>query len=82
MILGVQNLVINCDSQLVVNQLTGVYAARNQILEAYMKLVQKLFKCFKLVYIERFRRTSNSHTDTLATLASAVDSDMKMTIEV
>lgn len=64
------------------NQLTGEYAARNQRIEAYMKLTHILFKCFKSPYIERFSRTSNSHADALATLASAVDSKMKRTIEV
>ena len=38
--LGMENLRINCDSQLVANQLTGEYCARNQRMEAYMKLAQ------------------------------------------
>ena len=81
-ILGVQNIVINCNSQLVANQLIGEYAARNQRMEAYMKLAKRLFKRFNSAYIERFPRTSNSHVDALATFASKVDSNMKRTIEV
>ena len=81
-ILGVQNLLIHCDSQLLANQLTGECAAMNQIMEAYMRLTQKLFREFKSSYIKRFPRTSNSHAYTLATLASAVDSSLKRTIEV
>lgn len=49
---------------------------------AYMWLAQKLFKEFKSTYIEQFPRTSNSHADALATLASIVDSSLKRTIEV
>ena len=47
-----------------------------------MKMAQKLFREFESAYIERFPRTSNSHADALATLASAIDSKLKRTIEV
>ena len=79
--LGVQDLMIHCDSQLVANQLTGEYVARNERMGAYMKLAQKLIKEFRMAYIEKFPRTSNSHADALATLASAVDSKVKITIK-
>lgn len=68
-LLGVQHLVIHY-------QLTGKYTARNQTMEAYMRLAQIS------VYIERFPRTNNSHVDSLATLASAVGFEKKRTIEV
>ena len=42
MLLSVHNQIIHCDSQLVANQLTREYAARNQKMEAYMRLAQKL----------------------------------------
>lgn len=71
-LLGVQNLVIHCDSQLMANQLTRKYAARNLRMNAYIRLAQKLFKSFKSAYIERFSRTNNSHAYALATLASVV----------
>ena len=45
-------------------------------------MAQKLIKEFKTTYIEKFPRTSNSHADALTTLASAIDSKMKRTIEV
>lgn len=47
-----------------------------------MKTAQKLFRNFNSAYIERFSRISNSHANVLGTLASAVDSNMKRTIEV
>lgn len=77
-----KDLIIHCDSQLVANQLTGEYAARNQMMEAYMGLAQKLFKSFYSSYIERFPRMSNSHANTLVNLASAVESNIKRIIEV
>ena len=49
---------------------------------AYMRMVQKLIKGFRTAYVERFPRTNNSHANALATLASAVDSKLKRTIEV
>ena len=64
------------------NQLTGEYAARNERMGAYMRMTQKLIKEFKTAYVERFPITNNSHSDALATLASAVDSKLKRTIEV
>lgn len=47
-----------------------------------MRLPQKLFGNFKSTQIERLPQTSNSHTDALATLASAIESEMKRTIGV
>lgn len=81
-LLSVQNMVIHWDSQLAANQLTEEYAARNQRMEAYMRLAQKLFRSFNSACIERFPRTSNSHADALATIALAVKSNMERTIEV
>lgn len=80
--LGIQDLIIHCESQLVTNQLTGEYAARNERMRVYMRLAQKLIKEFRTAYVERFPRTSNSHANALATLALAVDSRLKRTLEV
>lgn len=46
-----------------------------------MKLAQKL-KNFKSAYIERFPQTSNNHANALATFASIVKLEIKITIEV
>lgn len=48
-ILGVKDLIVCCDFQLVANQLIREYAARNQRMGAYMKLAQRLFRSFNLV---------------------------------
>lgn len=81
-LLGVENIVIHYDSQLVANQLTGEYAARNEGIGTYVKPTHKLFKGFFLEYIERFPRANNNHTDALPTLSLAVGSELKRTIEV
>lgn len=60
--------------------MSGQYTAKNQIMEAYMRLAQRLFKEFELAYIEKFPRTSSSRADALAALALAIDSDLKRTI--
>lgn len=36
-LLDFENLVMYCDSQLIVNQLTGEYSARNENMEAYIE---------------------------------------------
>ena len=53
-LIGAHHLIINCDPQLVANQLTGGYAVRNKRMEAYMRLAQKLFREFPSAYIEIF----------------------------
>ena len=78
----IKHLMIHCDSQFVANQLRGEYAARNQKMEAYMRLAQRLFRNFKFAYIERLPRISKSHVDAFQTLAFAVESEMKRLIEV
>lgn len=72
--LGIRNLIINCDFQFVANMLIGEYCARNQRMEAYMKLAQQLLKAFPMI--------NNIHTNSLPTLASILDSQFKRTIVV
>lgn len=72
--LGIRNLIINCDFQLVANMLIGEYCARNQRMEAYMKLAQQLLKAFPMI--------NNIHTNSLPILASILDSQFKRTIDV
>lgn len=45
-LLGVENLIIHCDSQLVANQLIREYDTWNERMEAHIKLDQNLFKEF------------------------------------
>ena len=79
--LGVQDLVIRYDSQLVANQLTDDTAI-NERMGTYIRMAQKLIRGFRTTYIEKVPKTSNSHADALATLAYTVDLKLKRTIEV
>lgn len=42
--LNIHDLTIHCDSQLVVNQLTGEYVARDKMMQAYLNKVQDMVK--------------------------------------
>ncbi|KAG7658044.1 Ribonuclease H domain [Arabidopsis suecica] len=67
---GVQNLHAHCDSQLVANQYSGDYEAKDARMEAYLNLVQELAGKFEKFELTRIPRAENSAADALAALAS------------
>jgi ribonuclease HI len=80
--LGATFLNLHCDSQLIVNQLTGEYTAKDERMMAYRDLAKDLIKNFDTVNIERVGREHNGHADSLAGLASAVAPDFRRTVIV
>uniref|UniRef100_A0A2N9EM81 Uncharacterized protein n=1 Tax=Fagus sylvatica TaxID=28930 RepID=A0A2N9EM81_FAGSY len=80
--LGATFLNLRCDSQLIVNQLTGEYMAKDERMMAYRDLAKDLIKSFDKVNIERVGREHNGHADSLAGLASSVAPDFRRTIIV
>uniref|UniRef100_A0A2N9G132 RNase H type-1 domain-containing protein n=1 Tax=Fagus sylvatica TaxID=28930 RepID=A0A2N9G132_FAGSY len=71
--LGADPLTIHCDSQLIVNQLTGEYMAKDERMVAYLDLARNLLKGFCKYNIERVGREHNGHADSLAgQIASSV----------
>uniref|UniRef100_A0A2N9F868 RNase H type-1 domain-containing protein n=1 Tax=Fagus sylvatica TaxID=28930 RepID=A0A2N9F868_FAGSY len=80
--LGANVLTIHCDSQLIVNQLTGEYMAKDERMMAYRDLTKDLLKGFREFNIERVGREHNGHADSLAGLASSVAPNFKRTITV
>uniref|UniRef100_A0A2N9IY34 Uncharacterized protein n=1 Tax=Fagus sylvatica TaxID=28930 RepID=A0A2N9IY34_FAGSY len=80
--LGADPLTIHCDSQLIVNQLTGEYMAKDERMIAYLDLAKNLLKGFYKFNIERVSREHNGHADSLAGLASSVAPDFRRTITV
>uniref|UniRef100_A0A2N9EQY4 RNA-directed DNA polymerase n=1 Tax=Fagus sylvatica TaxID=28930 RepID=A0A2N9EQY4_FAGSY len=80
--LGASFLNIRCDSQLIVNQLTGEYMAKDERMMAYRDLAKDLLKTFYEFNIERVGREHNGHADSLAGLASSVAPDFRRTITV
>lgn len=68
--LGVQNLYIKGDSQLVVKQVKGDYQVKDPQLSKYLEIVQRLMLAVKEVKIEHLPRSQNERADALAKLAS------------
>lgn len=68
--LGVQQLYIKGDSQLVVNQVKGAYQVKDPQFSKYVEIVHRLMAAIKEVRIEHVPRGQNERADVLATLAS------------
>ncbi|XP_058211599.1 uncharacterized protein LOC131323773 [Rhododendron vialii] len=67
----ISNLVVYCDSQLIVNQVLGDYEARDPRMSKYQATVAELIPHFHNFKIEQINREHNAHADALAGLASA-----------
>lgn len=61
----VNDLVVWSDSQLVVNQINGSFAAKDKCMAAYLKKVMKLIPCFDKLKLTQIPRVENLHADTL-----------------
>ena len=71
-----------CDSQLVVNQIFGEYAVKDEKMVAYLTEARRLLGEFKHVQMEHISRDLNGHVDTLASLASTVALELRWIISV
>uniref|UniRef100_A0A2N9HKT5 Uncharacterized protein n=1 Tax=Fagus sylvatica TaxID=28930 RepID=A0A2N9HKT5_FAGSY len=80
--LGADPLTIYCDSQLIANQFTGEYMAKDERMIAYLDLAKNLLRGFREFNIERVGQEHNGHADSLAGLASSVVPDFRRTITV
>jgi ribonuclease HI len=67
--LGITSLNVKGDSQLVINQVTGVYAVKSSNLEAIYKATTELMGLFESVEFEHVKRGLNKHADALANKA-------------
>ena len=75
-------IIVFCDSQLIVTQTTGEFAARDERMSAYAKEVIRLSALFQNCRLLQVSRDDNSHADALANLASAVQPGKARTIMV
>uniref|UniRef100_A0A2N9HMM7 Uncharacterized protein n=1 Tax=Fagus sylvatica TaxID=28930 RepID=A0A2N9HMM7_FAGSY len=75
-------LLVYCDSQLVVNQISGNYAAKDEKMKIYLVEAKRLLEKFKHVQVEHIGRDLNGHADALASLASAVAPELRRIISV
>uniref|UniRef100_A0A2N9GP06 Uncharacterized protein n=1 Tax=Fagus sylvatica TaxID=28930 RepID=A0A2N9GP06_FAGSY len=80
--LGVDRLRVFCDSQLVVNQISGEYQARDERMASYLRAVKNSLSVFAFIQVEQIGREHNSHADILAKLATAKETDMERTVTV
>ena len=68
--LGVTNLTVNSDSQLVVSQISGDYQAKDDTMAKYLARVQQLIERVGSVQINYVPREGNKRADELAKLAT------------
>ena len=80
--LGVDRLRVFCNSQLVVNQISGEYQARDERMASYLRAVKSSLSAFEFIQVEQIGREHNSHVDILAKLATAKETDMERTVTV
>uniref|UniRef100_A0A2N9HIX8 Uncharacterized protein n=1 Tax=Fagus sylvatica TaxID=28930 RepID=A0A2N9HIX8_FAGSY len=80
--LGADRLQVFCDSQLVVNHISGEYSARDERMMTYLSITKSLLSKFESVQVEQVRREYNSHADILAKLATALESDLHRSVTV
>ncbi|KAG7591503.1 Integrase catalytic core [Arabidopsis thaliana x Arabidopsis arenosa] len=80
--IGITKLRTFCDSQLVANQFSGDYEAKDSRMEAYLAQVQLLSKKFQSFELTRIPRGENSAADALAALASSSEVTVSRMIPV
>ena len=74
--MGVDQLEVCSDSQLVVRQIEDTYEAKSETMILYLKKVRDLLKKFVLVQVRHIPRAENSRVDALAKLATASQDDL------
>ena len=68
--LGADFLIVKSDSQLVVNQVSGVYEAKGDNMAAYLAKVREAVGRFKGVRMEQVPREKNHRLDILAKIVA------------
>ncbi|XP_022883807.1 uncharacterized protein LOC111400642 [Olea europaea var. sylvestris] len=68
--LGISDLILHSDSQLVMNQINGVYMAKEDRMDNYLRVLKKELERFKTTQVKRISRSQNNHADALARLAT------------
>ncbi|XP_022856703.1 uncharacterized protein LOC111377807 [Olea europaea var. sylvestris] len=72
----VRKLLASSDSQLVVNQVNGDFAAKDDNMLAYLKLVLDIIPHFEKFELTQVPRLENAHADAFSKLASSVNSEL------
>ncbi|XP_012833449.1 PREDICTED: uncharacterized protein LOC105954321 [Erythranthe guttata] len=74
LVAGARKLLIQSDSQLVVNQVLGAYEAKEDTMAKYLALAHTLLSKFESYEIRQVPRSNNIHADKLARLGSSMAS--------
>jgi ribonuclease HI len=77
--LSASHLQVFCDSQLVANQISGEYQAKDERMSAYLTIAWSLLAEFDSIHVAQIGREHNSYADILAKLATALESDIQRT---
>ena len=75
--LSASHLQVFCDSQLVANQISGEYQARDERMVVYLTIARSLLSKFDSIHVAQIGREHNSHADILAKLTTALEMDMQ-----
>ncbi|XP_048626906.1 uncharacterized protein LOC125594968 [Brassica napus] len=76
--MGAENIQVFGDSQLIVNQVHGVYQAKDDNMIQYLAVVQCLLKKLKSYKLSQIPREQNSQADALANLGSSLETNSLM----
>ncbi|XP_075633772.1 uncharacterized protein LOC142606278 [Castanea sativa] len=69
--LGVKNLIVQADSQLIIGQVKGDYKAKEERMQKYLRIFQQLSQHFDSLDFVQIPRTKNVEANFLARLASS-----------
>ena len=71
--LGAKSLIVQADSQLIIGQVKGDYEAKEERMQKYLKIVQRLLQHFDSLDFAQIPRAKNAKVDFLARLVSSND---------
>ncbi|CAL2277640.1 unnamed protein product [Prunus armeniaca] len=71
--MSAQQVSIHSDSQLIVNQITVEFAAKDASMSAYLSATHQFLKKFQAYEIRQVPRSENNHVDALSRLTSAIN---------
>ena len=71
--LGAKNLIVQIDSQLIIGQVKGDYEAKEERMQKYLKIVQRLSQHINSLDFMQIPRAKNAEANFLASLALSND---------
>ena len=80
--MGLSTLSVFGDSQLVINQLLGVYKVKKEGLVPYFHRAKELISMFTTLEIQHIIRNQNEKADALASLAASMASNPCQTMDI